>query len=500
MPETSVHGACHRESSGDRPNRTKQSPHPPPPLKRSSIPRDFISPLPDAAIHRIFSFLPLRDAVKTSVLSKRWRSTWTTTTDLVFDGEIGALGFPSLVDRVLSQCTSPAVKKFHLTDFRYDEPDRPKVDLWLRFAAGRPVEELHLRPSFFSPVKYEQPQFLYSLSWLARLEVSLCCFSLGGIIRWPCLKTLVIEYSELSDDILEGIFSGSPVLESVQFRGCKGVKNIIIDSTSVKELVLNDHWFSNPDRIWAPHLQSLRVLGRWYHDSMFRLDDVSSLVEAELVFSIRIRTGTLVSDKKRMCCDLVKGFFEKLHGVPTITIGGWCLQILSLLELEGLPSPFFKCQNLRLHGPVSQWDLPGIAYLLKSSQCLEKLDIVLTDLPLQLELFEESAERLNFDEGDFLPSRKGNFEFLVKHLKRVEIIGFGANSFGSKHLLALIKFLLGEALVLEKLIIKTELPTCHGQKCLDAAVLSKLLGTSRNVLRYQRASKIAEVIFDYPFE
>ncbi|KAI6684383.1 hypothetical protein NL676_030296 [Syzygium grande] len=308
MAETSVR----RESSGgDRRNRAKRSrPPPPPPMS----PRDLITAMPDAVIHHIFSFLPLRDVVKTGALSKRWRSTWTTTTHLVFDDAGYSWDFPSLVHSVLFRCTSPAVKRFHIINFR----------------------------------------------------------------------------------------------------------------------------------------------------------------------------------KSR---DLFKVLLEKLRGVSTITIGGWCSQVLSALEMEGASSPLSKCQNLILRAPVSQCELPGIAYMLRSSQCLEKLVIHLTRTVYEVlfQLDEEPIQRFNFD-GDLLCSWKGNFQCLVKHLKRVEIIDF-AYAFESKHLLALVQFLVGNALALEKMIIKADLHELRGQKR-----LCKLLGVSRNVLSYQRASQNAEVIFDYPLE
>ncbi|XP_056161571.1 F-box protein At5g03100-like isoform X2 [Syzygium oleosum] len=441
MAETSVHGAISRGSSGDRPTRTDpDQPPPPPPSRRSGSPSDLVSALPDAVIHRIFSFLPLEDVVKTSALSRRWRSTWTSATDLVFDGDIegrprGTLAFSFLVDGVLDQCTSPSVKRFHVTGFRYDKPYQPKVDLWLRFAVRRRVEDLRLWLTNHSPIFYLLPGILYSLSWLVRLDVRSCRFSLGRAVRWPRLKVLSIRNAELSDDFLGRIFRGCPVLESLELHGCWGVENIVIDSTSVKELVLVHGTFSNPKKIWAPHLLLLRVLGRRHHLNLIRLrlDDISSLVEAELDFDI-------VTLDKWMCCELLEETFEKLHRVPTITIGAWCLEFM----------------------------------------------------------LDEGC--FNFDEEDFLCSRKGNFQCLAKHLKRVEIIGPEADSFGSKHLLALIKFLLGDALVLEKLIIKAKLPTRHGQKGFEAAVLSKLFGVSKNVLSCRRASKHAEVIFDCPSE
>ncbi|KAK3431617.1 hypothetical protein EUGRSUZ_E03426 [Eucalyptus grandis] len=40
---------------------------------------DHVSRLRDVIIHRIFSFLPFKDVVTTSVLSKQWRFTWTST-------------------------------------------------------------------------------------------------------------------------------------------------------------------------------------------------------------------------------------------------------------------------------------------------------------------------------------------------------------------------------------------------------------------------------------
>ncbi|XP_030518318.1 probable F-box protein At1g60180 [Rhodamnia argentea] len=128
------------------------------------------------------------------------------------------------------------------------------------------------------------------------------------------------------------------------------------------------------EKLRAPYLLSLRVIGG--NRAGLRLDDVSSLVEAELDFSVESW------DPNSKGRDLLRHLLEKLRGVPTITTGGWCLQVLSLLEMDGVPSPLSKCQNLILHAPVNQWDLPGIAYMLRSSQCLEKLVIYLTCFPM----------------------------------------------------------------------------------------------------------------------
>ncbi|XP_039164513.1 putative FBD-associated F-box protein At5g53635 [Eucalyptus grandis] len=339
----------------------------------------------------------------------------TTANDLVFNAEIVArlrstLDFSSLVDSVLIQCISPTVKRFHVIGFKYEKAHRLKFDLWLRFAEGRRVEDLSLLlvPTTKPPTPYILPRFLYCWSWLVRLEVWACCFSLGRTIRWPCLKILVIAISRLSDDILEGIFRGCPVLESLELWGCWGTKNIMIDSTSVKELVLIGLCDSNIQTIWAPHLLSLRISGDWQPHAMLRLSDVSSLVEAKLDFSIRVLTD-LPCDEM-MCSHMLKETLQKLRGVTTITIGAWCFKKLSLLEMEGVPVPLSICQSLTLHADITQWNLLGIAYMLRISQCLEKLVICMTGLPLSMySLDEESKESFNYDEEDFCVHERGNF-------------------------------------------------------------------------------------------
>ncbi|KAF8006265.1 hypothetical protein BT93_K0529 [Corymbia citriodora subsp. variegata] len=393
---------------------------------------DLISALPDALIHQVFSFLPLEDIVRTSVLSKRWLSTWTTTTHLVFDNDTNSSDFPFVIDSVVRRCISPTVKKFHINSLEYVMANRDNLNRWLQFAAERGVEDLCLWLTPVSPFEYVLPPFLCCLRKLVRLEVRWCCFSSETTIEWPILKFLLIEESNFTDEILEN------------FQGKSFFRNIVMDSTNVKRSVLRS---SDVERIWAPHLQSLVISedlclshfqsgGLPGHPSSSILEDVSFLMEVDLDFHIPF----IVCNSIGMCCNLTKELLEKLCGVPTITIGNWCLQV-----------------------------------------------------------DQESGERFNFDGDNFLCSRKGSFQCLARNLKRVEITGSEAESFCSEFLLALIKCLLEDAVTLEKMMIKADLCTQHGQEHVEAAVHSKLLLVKRNVIDYQRASKNAEVMFNISF-
>ncbi|KAF7847320.1 hypothetical protein BT93_L3089 [Corymbia citriodora subsp. variegata] len=201
--------------------------------------------------------------------------------------------------------------------------------------------------------------------------------------------------------MLEGIVRGSPVLECIELNFCRGLKNIVIDSMSVKELGLEQGLMpdesSDLEEIRAPHLQTLRLTGYWwlsdleiisaphlrtlrltvfwnfdrvlmpdlYIDSVSR-PNLSSLVETKLDF------GDVSDDD---CRNLLKQFLDKLLGVSTITIGPRCLQILSTLEMEGVSSQLLEYQNLTA---VSLRELPRIAYILQNKRCLEKLVITAT--------------------------------------------------------------------------------------------------------------------------
>ncbi|XVF43337.1 hypothetical protein PTKIN_Ptkin02bG0032500 [Pterospermum kingtungense] len=58
---------------------------------------DKISNLPDNITEQILGRMPIRDAVRTSVLSTNWRDKWTTLSDLVFDAQVSNEGFQNLI-------------------------------------------------------------------------------------------------------------------------------------------------------------------------------------------------------------------------------------------------------------------------------------------------------------------------------------------------------------------------------------------------------------------
>lgn len=88
-------------------------------MSESEKDRDHISGLPDALIVQILSLVPIEDAVRTSVLSRRWQYLWTYLHNLVFlfsdekwDGRLQE--YVSFIDNTLRRNTCSKISKFWL--------------------------------------------------------------------------------------------------------------------------------------------------------------------------------------------------------------------------------------------------------------------------------------------------------------------------------------------------------------------------------------------------
>ncbi|XP_056161870.1 putative F-box/LRR-repeat protein At5g02930 [Syzygium oleosum] len=213
---------------------------------------DYTSLLPDCPIHHIFSFLPTRDVIKTCILSKRWRSIWTTISDLRFDSFYDN----SFVDGVLRHYVSFKVRKFHLDIISKRDFCPSTTDLWVHFAIDHQVEDLVLIVNICW--KHYWSPLLYNCSSLTKLCLRGCCFSSSESVSWSSLKPLSIE--GVGDDVLRKISMGSPVLEYLNLIRCPGVKRI--HPRSLRESVIDDvPVVESPLEISTPHLPLLHSRG-----------------------------------------------------------------------------------------------------------------------------------------------------------------------------------------------------------------------------------------------
>ncbi|KAJ4801541.1 F-box/RNI/FBD-like domain protein [Rhynchospora pubera] len=125
---------------------------------------DFLSNMPSEIITKILVKLPIDEAVRTSILSSKWKYSWASIPDLVFRGVI----IESRVDKVLLAHQGP-ILKFELDCQRTCEE---AINRWLLILTQNDLKDLCF--CFDSDVGCNVPSSLFSCHKLEHLELNIC--------------------------------------------------------------------------------------------------------------------------------------------------------------------------------------------------------------------------------------------------------------------------------------------------------------------------------------
>ncbi|XBH69983.1 hypothetical protein VPH35_097743 [Triticum aestivum] len=160
---------------------------------------DALISLPPDAVDSILVRLDIRDAVRTSVLSRTWRHRWEAlpSLDLHFPclgGDEGAPAGLGALDGILLRCPA-RVRLFHA---ELDGPYAGRVHDWLFVLARRGVEILDLS---FNDTFPTLPSSVFSCSWLTSLSLFGCAIPLlpAGFVAFPELRKLTLANVHLQD-------------------------------------------------------------------------------------------------------------------------------------------------------------------------------------------------------------------------------------------------------------------------------------------------------------
>ncbi|KAI3516804.1 hypothetical protein L1887_15848 [Cichorium endivia] len=218
---------------------------------------DYISNLPESIIETILIKLPLRDAVRTSILSSKWRYKWATLTHLEFNDQCvsGTRDRPlaKFISRALLLHNGPINRFVLSTSYLQITPD---VDQWLLFLSRKDVKELallHLGGKWF-----RAPSFLFSCQKLIRLELLRWSFypplSFKG---FPFLKHLIFLQVSISRVALQNLISSCPLLESLELL--YDALKLTIRAPNLKFLYLEGDHFEDVCLEYTPKLVAMNV-------------------------------------------------------------------------------------------------------------------------------------------------------------------------------------------------------------------------------------------------
>lgn len=417
----------------------------------NEIAHDLLSDLPLSITEIILSYLPIRDAVRMSTLSTKWRYRWASLPQLSFcDKCVSPSPDKSIVENRLIKFITNAlllhngpIHKFKIcTSILQGCPD---IDQWLLFLSRNDVRELTLELG--EGEWFRVPSCLFFCKKLTLLELCRCELDPSpGFRGFSGLRTLTLNQVLVTPEAIESLISNCPILESLTLSYYDGL-----------DLNIN-----------APNLKYLCLEGEFKEICL----ENTPLLE---VVSITLYMNT----------DEIQEHFEQISGCNFVKFLG------DVPNLERLIGHIYFTKYLSIG--IEQWTPPLTYSHLKiielyqvSFEDMKELLVVLrliTNSP-NLQEFQISgssntnvmleAPNLDFWETE-CPS-----DYTFKQLKIVKM----TDMCGVPHEMELIKFILGNSPVLKKLSI---VPCIYVSEVkVDMLV---------ELVRFRRASPQAEILF-----
>lgn len=180
-----------------------------------------LSNLPDVVIQKIISLLETKDAIRTSILSKRWEYLWTSIPNLNFYKGLFAARSPlvNIVERALLLRGPADIETFDLTFPVLD--DACRVNAWIDATVRCNVKKLYLYLHSLKEPFY-LPHSLFTSTTLVAAELDIpFLFKAPSTVCFSSLRTLSLRSIVFSDDSTQQLFSGCPVLEELSIEECK---------------------------------------------------------------------------------------------------------------------------------------------------------------------------------------------------------------------------------------------------------------------------------------
>ncbi|KAG7534464.1 Leucine-rich repeat 2 [Arabidopsis thaliana x Arabidopsis arenosa] len=276
--------------------------------------RDRLSQLPDDFLLQILSWLPTKDVMVTSLLSKRWRFLWTLVPRLNYDLRLHDNTYPrfsQFVDRSLLLHKAPTLESLNISIGSVCYTAEKDVGVWVRIGVDRFVRELNI--SYCSgeePIRL--PKCLFTCTTLAVLKLeNVSLVDASCYVCFQSVKTLhLLDVKYLDDQSLPRIISSCSSLEDLVVQRCPGdnVKVVSITAPCLKTLSLHksSQAFEGDDDgflIDAPKLKRVDIEDYW--GGFCYIENMPEVVEAnvDVIYKNTEKLlGSLTSVKRLALC------------------------------------------------------------------------------------------------------------------------------------------------------------------------------------------------------
>ncbi|KAA8537679.1 hypothetical protein F0562_027331 [Nyssa sinensis] len=408
---------------------------------------DKISNLPGHIMDKILSHMSLRDAVRTSVLSSKWRNKWITLPHLVFDNQC-ILGssqdqtfvknkLVNIVDHVLLLHTGP-IQKFKLS--HRDLQGVCDIDRWILYLSRGSVKEFVLE--VWKGNRYKLPSSVFSCQKLIHLELFNCLLKPPSTFNgFRSLQSLDLQHITMDQIVFETLIASCPLLERLTLMNFDGFTYL---------------------EIHAPNLQFFDVGGIFEYVNFvntFQLAIVSIGLYVDVGYEHSLTHGNTSS---------LINFFAHLPRIQRLEVQSYFLKYFADGNVpERLPAPCIELNYLSIRMNFNDMEETLVVLcLLRSSPNLQELEML-----ARPEEQTDVGTATSFCEKDYQ-------NCLFNQLRLVKIAGIS----GLRCEMDFIKFVLANSPVLERMTVKPA-SSDGGWELL------------KELLRFRRASVLAEIIY-----
>ncbi|KAG7029851.1 putative F-box/LRR-repeat protein, partial [Cucurbita argyrosperma subsp. argyrosperma] len=360
---------------------------------------DRLDMLPDVLLSMIVSSLPFKEAVRTSILSKRWVRIWQATKtieleEVFFVGreptdqqtrDARRRGFIEFCMNFLRLYQEPTVRKFSLSlSNPRGDGNGGFVDECIRFAVYRNVEDLELDFSNSAWIEddddgvqpesmFDLPPIVYGHKNLRSLKLYACGFRPAEFENLNALRHLSLGWLEVGIGEIRYFLKKCPLLESLNLKRCWNATHFEIwgnkDNLRLRRLAIEQCKFLNDwISVEAPNLTYFRYSGGV---GSFRMDVNRCFEEADLSFEIDDE------DDHSEIANLLYILLDSLYSAKVLSVCSSLLQVIPNGEEPIQMQAPLNVQHLTFSTSIHPNEFYGIAFLLNSCPHLSTLTLML---------------------------------------------------------------------------------------------------------------------------
>lgn len=195
---------------------------------------DIISNMPDCIIENILGCLPLRDVVRTSILSREWRYKWLSCPEIIFDFWfdqmfLGGHKLEPLVYQILERHEGPLKFALQVPDLK----SCPEIDEWVNLLPTQTLQDLTLYVS--RGENHKLTSHLLEFRNLRNLRLYNCAFDPPpGFKGFSKIKSLDFQNCTFEPETFCQFVASCPNVEKIRLIHCTGFDHLEISGPNLK--------------------------------------------------------------------------------------------------------------------------------------------------------------------------------------------------------------------------------------------------------------------------